>query len=97
MSGIRHADELLWLIDEFEQPLCGIHRDNIVFVSMHNKNRNMNIPNCKVRTKLVEHQPAYWQHPKLRSSNVGSRQKRRVEHEGGCLMSGSEGRRDTCP
>src|ERR1700730_2357751 len=55
MSSSGDADKCLWFIGAFEQLLRQIYRGDAILVSVNDQNRDMNVTNREVRTKLVEH------------------------------------------
>src|ERR1700730_4041194 len=67
------ADKCLWFIGAFEQLLRQIYRGDAILVSVNDQNRDMNVTNREVLTKLVEHQPTYRQHPIMHGSDVDRR------------------------
>jgi hypothetical protein len=94
MSSSGHADKCLWFIGAFEQLLRQIYWGDAILVSVNDQNRDMNVTNREVRTKLVEHQPTYRQHPIMHGGYFDCRRVRRVEHESGCFVGGSQCDRD---
>ena len=50
-----------------------LYRGDAILVSVNDQNRNMNVTNREVRTKLVEHQPTYRYHPIMHGSDVDRR------------------------
>ena len=61
MAAAGDADESFRLIRKFEKPLGRAYRNDVVFLSMDHKNRNMHSTDREVRAELIEHQPAHWE------------------------------------
>ncbi len=49
MVAAGHAHECLRLIGEFEEPLGRVQRNDVVFLSMNHKNRNMHVTDREIR------------------------------------------------
>jgi len=86
-----HADECLWLIGEFEEPLGRAYRNDVVFLPVNHKNRNMHVTNREIRTELIEHQPTHRDNPVMTGGDVQRRQIRGLENKGGRFMRRCEG------
>ena len=73
VSASSHIDECLGFVGLFEQPPRQIYRDDAIFVSVNDQNRDMDATNHEVRTKLIEHQPTYRQQPIMHGGDVDRR------------------------
>src|ERR1700751_2974778 len=59
MVAAGHAHECLRLIRQFEEPPGRVYRNDVVFLAVNHKNRDMHVTDREIRTELVKHQPAH--------------------------------------
>ena len=69
-----------------EEPLGRAYRNDVVFLSVNHKNRNMHITDREIRTELIQHQPTHRENPVMPGGDVQRRQIRGLENKGGRFM-----------
>jgi len=70
MVAAGHAHECLRLIRQLEEPLGGSYWNDVVFLAMNHKDRDMHVTDREIRTELVKHQLAHRKNRVMRTGDI---------------------------